>query len=325
MYTSFRETQARRPGDPIVSVVIPTYNRAHVLTRAIQSVLNQTYQDFEIIVVDDHSTDNTEEVVKSFNDPRIRYIRHEENRGAAAARNTGIMVAKGEFIAFQDSDDEWLPEKLEKQMQVFESASAKVGVVYTAMLRVQGRERIYIPSSKVKRKGGYIHDNLLEGNFVGTPTAVVKRECLKLSGVFDERLPRLQDWELFIRISKAYEFKCVDEPLVVSHSTPDSISANQATLIEALILILEKHSEDFRKDRRRLAKWQYSIGNLSCQSGRMDQGRDYLLRAVKSYPLNIKYLVTTFVALFGERAYNKVVRLKRRIRPAAKSYKEDLQ
>lgn len=100
---------------PTVSVVIPTYNRAHLVGRAIQSVLNQTYQDFEIIVVDDGSTDNTEEVVKSFNDPRIRYIRHDQNRGGSAARNTGIKMARGEYIAFQDSDDEWLPEKLESR------------------------------------------------------------------------------------------------------------------------------------------------------------------------------------------------------------------
>jgi len=141
MYTSSRETQASKSGDPIVSVIIPTYIRAHVLAKAIQSLLNQTYQDFEIIVVDDGSIDNTEEVVKSFNDPRIRYIRHKENCGGSAARNTGIRAAYGECIAFQDSDDEWLPEKLEKQMQVFENAPAEVGVVYTGFRRIQGRSK----------------------------------------------------------------------------------------------------------------------------------------------------------------------------------------
>ena len=108
--------------NPTVSIIIPTYNRAHLIGRAIQSVLNQTYQNFEIIVVDDGSTDNTEEMIKEFqkHDKRIKYIRHEKNRGGAAARNTGIKVARGEYIAFQDSDDEWLPEKLEKQMDVFQ-------------------------------------------------------------------------------------------------------------------------------------------------------------------------------------------------------------
>jgi glycosyltransferase involved in cell wall biosynthesis len=106
-----------------VSVVIPTYNRASLLGRAIKSVLEQTYQDFEIIVVDDASTDNTEEVVRNLRDRRIRYLRHEKNRGGSAARNTGIRAAWGQYIAFQDSDDEWLPEKLKKQMEVLAAAT----------------------------------------------------------------------------------------------------------------------------------------------------------------------------------------------------------
>ncbi len=97
---------------PMVSVIIPTYNRAHVLGRAIRSVLDQTYQDFELIVVDDGSSDHTGEVVATFADPRIHYLRHEKNRGAAAARNTAIKTAQGEYIASLDSHDEWLPEKL---------------------------------------------------------------------------------------------------------------------------------------------------------------------------------------------------------------------
>jgi len=98
-----------------VSVIIPTYNRAHLVGRAIRSVLNQTYQDFEIIVVDDCSTDNTEEIVKGFNDHRIRYMRHDRNRGGSAARNTGIKASQGKYIAFLDSDDEWLLKKAESR------------------------------------------------------------------------------------------------------------------------------------------------------------------------------------------------------------------
>jgi len=309
---------------PTVSVVIPTYNLAHLIGRAIRSVLDQTYQDFEIIVVDDGSTDNTEEVIRSLNDPRIHYIHHEKNRGGAAARNTGIKVAQGEYIAFQDSDDEWLPEKLEKQMQVFENAPAEVGVVYTGFWRMAHGKKIYVPSAKITRKEGNIHNELLRGNFVGTPTAVIKNECFRKAGLFDERLPRLQDWELFIRISKFYEFKCIDEPLVISYFTPDSISASQDALSNAHELILEKHFQDFRRNRRLLASWQYLIGNLLCQNGKMNPGRDYFLKAVKMYPLNIKYLVAAFLSLLGQSAYTKAVRLKCKIRPVDRSYKEDL-
>lgn len=308
---------------PKVSVVIPTYNRAHLLGRAIQSVLDQTYRDFEIIIVDDASSDNTEEVVKGFNDERIQYIRHEKNKGEGAARNTGIEAAKGEYIGSQDSDDEWLPEKLEKQMKTFESAPSDIGVVYTGFLRVRGNSKTYIPASKVIKRDDDIHNELLKGNFIGAPTALVKKACFARAGMFDERLPHLVDWEMWLRISRCYRFKCVDEPLVVSFFTPDSISANRDALIEARKLILEKHFQDFKRDRRLLASHQYLIGNLLCQSGEIDQGRDYLLRALRSYPLNIKYLAAAFVSLFGEGAYAKVVRLKRRIRPVGGSYKAD--
>ena len=314
MSNSFRAARVDKAGVPAVSVIIPTYNRAHLVARAIRSVLNQSFQDFEIIVVDDGSTDNTEEIVRGFNDSRIRYIRHARNRRAAAAWNTGTKAAQGELIAFQDSDDEWLPEKLEKQMKVFESASSKVGVVYTGLWRVQDGKKTYIPSSKIPQKEGDIHDTLLKGNFVGTPSAVIKKECFEKAGMFYEQLPRLIDWELFIRISKSYEFKYVDEPLVISYFTPESLSADQDALIKALKLILERHFQDFRRNRRYLASYQYSLGNLLCQRGGLDQGRGYLLKAMKSYPLNIKYLTAFLVSFFGEKAYNKVVKLRYRIR-----------
>ena len=106
--------------NPGISVIIPTYNRAHLISRSAKSVLAQTYPDFELIIVDDGSGDNTEEIIEALADPRIRYLRHESNRGVSAARNTGIRAARGDYIAFQDSDDEWLPQKLEKQLGLFE-------------------------------------------------------------------------------------------------------------------------------------------------------------------------------------------------------------
>ena len=117
---------------PTGSVIIPTYNRARMVDRAIQSVLSQTYQDFEIIVVDDASTDNTQEVVKEcmFRDKRVRYIKHEKNKGGSAARNTGIKNEHGEYVGFLDSDDEWLPTKLEKQIELFRKRCNSVGAVY---------------------------------------------------------------------------------------------------------------------------------------------------------------------------------------------------
>lgn len=114
----------------LVSVIIPTYNRANLILQAVKSVLNQTYKNFEIIIVDDGSSDNTEDVINVIHDNRIRYIKHAINKGASAARNTGIREAKGKYIAFQDSDDHWLPDKLEKQVKRIENTPDHVGAVF---------------------------------------------------------------------------------------------------------------------------------------------------------------------------------------------------
>jgi glycosyltransferase involved in cell wall biosynthesis len=184
---------------PAVSVIIPTYNRAHLIGRAIQSVLDQTYQDFEIIIVDDGSTDNTEVVLKKFQnkDERIRYIRHDKNKGGSTARNTGIKAARGRFIALLDSDDEWLPEKLQKQLEVFESSPPEVGVVYTKTYH-RANKKIY-PFSKEEQKDGMIFQDLLNldisKNCGQTSTLLIKKECFEKVGLFDERFPRQQDTE----------------------------------------------------------------------------------------------------------------------------------
>jgi glycosyltransferase involved in cell wall biosynthesis len=177
--------------NPLVSVILPTYNRAHVLGKAIESILNQTYSNFEIIIVDDGSLDSTEKLVARYRDNRIKYIRHTKNQGAVAARNTGIVASKGEYIAFQDSDNEWLPEKLEKQIAAFNSGPPNLGVVYTSVWIIDKGTKIRIPSLNMKKTDGEIHELLLEGNFIDTSTALVKRVCL--NGSVCSKSARLQN------------------------------------------------------------------------------------------------------------------------------------
>jgi len=288
-----------------VSVIIPTYNRANLLHRAIKSVLNQTWQDLEIIVVDDGSTDNTEEDVKRFGDQRIRYIRHKKNKGSAVARNYGIKIARGEYIAFQDSDDEWLPEKIEKQMEIFKTAPSKIGVVYTGLWRIENNKKIYIPSSEISKKEGDIHNALFIKNFVTLPSAVVKKECFKTVGLFDENLPRLQDWDLWIRISKHYQFKFIDEPLVISYYTPDSISADLRALAIAHEIILKKHfSNIFEKNKKTLMLRVYSdhlryVGDLFLCINKAQKGRKYLIKSIKAYPLNWRSYLCYALSFLG--------------------------
>jgi glycosyltransferase involved in cell wall biosynthesis len=249
-----------------ISVITPTYNRAHLLGRAVQSVLGQTFRDFELIVVDDGSTDNTQEVVANMGDERLRYIRHERNRGASAARNTGIRAARGAYIAFQDSDDEWMPDKLEKQIRAFENASSALGVVYTGFWRIEGDKRTYIPSSQIEPKDGNVHSVLLKTNFIAPPEVLIKRECFEKAGMFDEELHMLEDWELWIRLSKYYQFKCLNEPLVRSYYTSGSVNAQRYRIqARARKLILKKHYEDMKRDRGLLSRLKLMISKICYQ------------------------------------------------------------
>ena len=297
-----------------LSIIIPTYNRAYVVGRAIQSVLNQTYKNFEILVVDDGSTDNTNEIVRSVNDERVRYIRHEKNKGAAAARNTGIMAAKGKYIAFQDSDDEWLPEKLEKQMAAFRNASSQIGVVYTGMLRIEGDGKTYMPPPEVTEKEGNIYHSLLRRSFVFTSSTVVRRECFTEVGIFDEHFPHAEDWDLWIRISKYYHFRFIDEPLLIYYVMPDSLFVNQACTIRAYEMILEKHYKDIEKDKRILARFYIVMGDLLCSEKKLRQGRRYFMKAAVAYPLNIESLLAYLASLQGQSGYNRGATIYRKIR-----------
>ena len=296
-----------------VSIIIPTYNRAYLVGRAINSILNQTFQDFEIIVVDDGSTDNTEDVVKRLGNGSINYIKHKENKGRSAARNSGIKAAKGEFIAFQDSDDEWLPEKLEKQIEAFKNVLPEIGGVYTGFWRIESNKKSYVPSNKFAKKEGDIYGALLKENFIGIPVTLIKKECFKKVGLFDEKLPALEDWELWIRISKYYQFKYVAEPLTISYCQADSISIDSNSLIEAYKLILKSHFDEMKKNKKDLGEHYCNIGNLLCSNREIKQGRRYFMKAVRTCPLSINFRLVAAISLLGEGTYDKMRKFYRKL------------
>jgi glycosyltransferase involved in cell wall biosynthesis len=224
-----------------VSVIIPTYNRAYLVKRAIDSVTKQTFQDIEIIIVDDASTDNTENIIKTLNDKRILYIKHKERKGASAARNTGIENAQGEYIAFLDSDDEWLPQKLAKQLKVFNNSSRNLGLVYTACMEIEDskQKRTIIPRCR-----GNVIENLLVSNCVGyIVTALVRKECFNETGLFDEQLSCSEDWDMWIRIAQYYEVDFVNEILVCIYPQRDGLMRNNAGAISARKRILKKYEQ----------------------------------------------------------------------------------
>jgi len=293
-------------------VVIPTYNHAHLIGRAIRSVLSQSFQDFELIIVDDGSTDNTEKVVEGFPDERLRYIRHDKNRGACAAMNTGIREARGDFIAFLDADNEWFPEKLEKQVTAFSKLPPEFGVVYTSWWGIKGTDKYYGPTRKTK--SGDIHRDILAiETVIDTSSVLVKKECFEKAALFDERLHHRMDWELFIRISRYYYFYHVNEPLFNYYVLAGSMSADSERRLIAAEEILQMHSQDFNQDRRVLSKCLKHLGYEFCSSSAMGQGKKYFLRAIKAYPFDFQLLVATLLSFLGRGVYGKVAQIRRKI------------
>ena len=197
-----------------VSVVIPTYNRAALVARAIQSVLDQTYPHLELIVVDDASTDNTEQALQRFSDPRIRYVRLSTNLGGSAARNTGIEGARGDFVAFLDSDDEWRPERLARQVPQLISAPSTVGVFYCARHVVEGSA---IVSERWVTYEGRVRDRLLSGWCPTFMSAAIVRRSLLSRYRFDATLAGFQDYDLWLALSDVTEFRHLPEALVLAH------------------------------------------------------------------------------------------------------------
>jgi glycosyltransferase involved in cell wall biosynthesis len=196
--------------EPLISVIIPTYNRANTISRALNSVLHQTYSNIEIIIIDDGSSDNTEEILNNFKDNRI-IIKKSMNRGAPAARNMGIRIAKGDFIAFLDSDDEWMLNKLEKQYNLI--SNSDTGFVYTGyhIIKPDGEIRL----SRLPGKKGNIFTDLIISNCVGSTSLLfVKKQHLIDVGGFDESMPSCQDWDLFIRLSQICKADFVKEYLL---------------------------------------------------------------------------------------------------------------
>jgi len=293
---------------PTVSVVIPTYNRAHLIGKAIQSVFNQSYQDFEIIIIDDGSTDNTEEIIKGYKDKRINYIKHERNQGISAARNIGIKKARGEYIAFLDSDDEWLPEKLDKQIKVFQNEPPEVGVVCSWSFKINEKGN-YIGKVCLPKKEGYMYKDLLSSNNLSVPTLLIRKECFEKVGLFDNLLNGQEDWDMWIRIAKYYRFVLIKAPLAKRRIHSKQISNDLERKIITAHRILLKYSDELKKSRSIYSKHYFYIGNRLCHMGKIKEGQRYLLKAISLYPLYIRYYICIFGSLFGPRYFIYFVRI----------------
>jgi glycosyltransferase involved in cell wall biosynthesis len=224
---------------PVISVIIPAYNRSSTIARSVQSVLVQTFQDFEIIVVDDGSTDTTREVVQKIDDKRIHLICHNGNQGAAAARNTGMQAATGEYIAWLDSDDEWLPQKLDVQLQALNLSAPSARACYTAYeLLDGGKSRLYIPQHADYKKL-FLRCDQAPGS-----SLMFERSILREIGYLDTSLRRYEDWDWLLRYCSKYSLVAIDQPLTRVYFTPDRSS----TYIESsAAAFVEKYSQVLRQ------------------------------------------------------------------------------
>lgn len=222
---------------PLVTVVIPTYRRPQLVTNAIDSVLRQTFKDLEIVVVDDCSPDDTRSVVEAIRDGRVRYLRHETNKGLPAVRNTGIRAARGQYVAFLDDDDEWREDKLERQLQAIRNydAVACTAAANGYAMRIHKRPNITL-------------EDLKQGSFA--PSGLLAKTDVLRNVMFDESISQGEDWDAFIRIAQRYSIGWVDEPLLLYNTGVHARMTNEARLLfgpelEKRTAVLYKHREFF--------------------------------------------------------------------------------
>jgi glycosyltransferase involved in cell wall biosynthesis len=209
--------------NPLVSVIIPTYNRGWIIKEAIDSVLAQDYRDFELIVVDDGSTDNTPEVLDAYRGT-IKVFR-QENKGVSAARNRGIAEASGRFIAFLDSDDLWLPQKLSRQVEFFNTTPDAL-ICQTEEVWIRSGVRVN-PKKRHQKPSGMIFEPSLALCLVSPSAVMIRRSLLEIVGNFDETLPACEDYDLWLRISCRFPVYCIDTPLIIKRGGhEDQLSAS---------------------------------------------------------------------------------------------------
>jgi len=273
------------PINPLISVVIPTYNHGQFIEEAIESVLAQTYKNLEVIVIDDGSTDNTRQALEKYN-KEINYI-YQKNIGVSSARNRGISVAKGELIAFLDSDDAWLPEKLELQADLMsENKSISLvacGVYITDYLG--GIKREWTPKNPLTHTE-FLGQLRIRNDFINSSSALVRRECFKRIGGFDESLQFGEDWDMWLRIAKYYEMRFVEKPLVKIRKHSNLRSYSKVEIIKTDIKkIIKNNLVQEEEIRRKAYSYLYTdLAGLCLSENRKLVGAIYALKALWLHP-----------------------------------------
>ncbi len=284
--------------DPKVSVIIPLFNREGVISRAVNSVLNQSFNHFEIIVVDDCSTDDSLKRILEFDDSRIRLIKLEKNSGAAVARNEGIKVSKGEYVSLLDSDDFYEPEFLETSLNFLENTSDSVGFSWTGVRYFQGgkvNEQIWEPE---RMDTSFL--TLLNSLHIGTNSGItIKKEVFQKCGYFNSELPAAEDTDFFLRISKDFDYCVIPKILInIERDGTDRLSKNFQKIAQAYNIFLPEHFDIIDSSEILQAKFYYKLMWLNFHIHEKERARNYygkIPSELKSIKIKIvKYLYEIF-------------------------------
>lgn len=233
----------------LISVILPTYNRKNTIQRVIDSVLNQTYENLELIIVDDGSTDNTDQLIQTYVDSRIKYIYLGKNQEVCNARNVGISYANGNYIAFQDSDDEWFPLKLEKQLQLMLQNPEVNFCYHKIQYYFESGQIIILPDETIplNAKHGIIYEQMLYDNLIACPSILARTDFIRKIGIFDSTFPALEDYDYALRLSQNSPAAFVDEVLLTASYSTNGISGNLINYLLASCQLIRKYKPDYIK------------------------------------------------------------------------------
>lgn len=294
----------------MVSVIITTYKRSpFFLERAIKSICAQTYRDWEIIIVDDSPADyplrpDVKRMAESYTG--VRYVQHKNNFGACKARNTGIKLAAGEYIALLDDDDEWMPDKLSKQTAEIEKTGA--ALVYNHYYQIDddtGRQRLM----KLPAHSGNVFKDLLAYNFIGSCSfPLVRAEAIRSVGGFDETLPSCQDWDMWLQIAKLYPVAFLPEPLCIYHAFHgENISGKAFNKVNGFERILNKYYTDIYPDKELYWRHLIRLAPMYGWNRQVNQALSCWLKAVALKPLRVRENFLYLVGRASRQAYRKTV------------------
>ncbi len=303
---------------PLVSIIMPVYNSSKYVISAIESVFSQSYKDYELIIINDGSTDNSKELIidylKQNKDKDVKYI-YQENKGASAARNKGIELAKGEYIAFLDADDLWMPEKLSRSINYINSQ--EYPTVYSDMYIIDSGGNIIDQWFKMKKEisEGNIYGDLLKECFIVPTNIIIRKACL-LENKFDETIRGVEDIDLWLRLARKYNFRVIKEPLTKWRNHEGNYSKNSRIVSENIVNVFERELKEWtRKDKYHkviiniLSTKLYISGRYYLKEQKYKQARWVFIKSILYNP-NIASLTRLVATILPNRMIKQIVSIR---------------